>query len=211
MRLQLPRAGMRPSWSSLSRSSSAHSQAPRRPRTAAHRAGRAARGHSADTEAPVGPFEPQGDPDHSHAPSGPLAQNAHDDAAEQRGPSRRSCDTGSSSSSAPHHGGGAAERAAMLTMEGPCTRKGTGAVFGVRMIRKGRRKVACRLGALADVPQGLWPAPGGSQCTAIPGRVGGGLPEPPGPPPTRRPRQHGGICRWQQRAGLPRPGAGTST
>ncbi len=65
----------------------------------------------------------------------------------------------------------------MLTKEGPCTRKGTGAVFGVRMIRKGQRKFACRLGgALADVPLA---APGGSQCTAI-RRIGGGLPGPPG-------------------------------
>jgi hypothetical protein len=59
----------------------AGAKAPKDSSAPSGKVGARSRGHSADTEAPAGPFEPQGD--HSHAPSGPLAQNAHDDAAEQ--------------------------------------------------------------------------------------------------------------------------------
>ena len=45
--------------------------------------GARSRGHSADTEAPAGPLEPQGDLGPSRAPPGPLARNGQDDAAEQ--------------------------------------------------------------------------------------------------------------------------------
>ena len=61
----------------------AGAKAPKDSSAPSGKVGARSRGHSADTEAPAGPFEPQGDRDHSHVPSGPLAQNGHDDAAEQ--------------------------------------------------------------------------------------------------------------------------------
>ena len=61
----------------------AGAKAPKDSSAPSGKVGARSRGHSADTEAPAGPFEPQGDLDHSHAPSGPLAPNGHDDAAEQ--------------------------------------------------------------------------------------------------------------------------------
>ena len=59
----------------------AGAKAPKDSSAPSGKVGARSRGHSAETEAPAGPFEPQGD--HSHVPSGPLAQNGHDDTAEQ--------------------------------------------------------------------------------------------------------------------------------
>ncbi len=174
------RAGMRPSWSSPWRSSSAPSQAPRRPRTAAHRAGRSAHGRAATRPTP------RRRPGRSSPKATPTT------ATRRPGRSLRTATTMQPSSEgrvgAPVTLAVAVAQlritAVGLLSELPCSQwkvfalaREPGPYLASGMIRRVRRTVACRLGsALADVPLA------GTRRLAVhnnPSRWGARSPRPP--------------------------------